>query len=277
MDKSFNLNLNLRMNNTTFPTENNSSSFLDKIFLIIEELYVYCHLKNYTTEESTEDKTIAYIIMVILVTIFSFTMFKLALVSIYFFFITVGCNIGRFFVHLFRNRLKIDILKEFKFACFYLGKIFKKLYTYNFYAYENKLLGICLVTLYLVFLSFNIMFTAEYMMIENKIGPEEEIPEKSDYVKVLKIVAFELSIFMELLCCTFYITRAIKNQFTLVCSSFLGLNLVVIGAVYYKMNLPDPSDENPRRCANLIFLTNFTILFIISAVKVTRYDLNCNY
>jgi hypothetical protein len=251
------------------------NSTVDKVFSIIEELYIYCHLKNYndySPEEVEEDESIAKTIMIILIIIFSFTMIKVALISIYFIFITVLGNIGRFCGRIYRNKCNINILREIKFACFYLGKIFKKLYTYNFYAYENKLLGICLITLYLVFLSFNIMFTFEFIVIT-----EEDIHEKPEYVKVLQIIAFELSIFMELLCCTFYTTRAIKNQFLLVCCSFLGLNLVVIGAVYYKMNLPDPSDENPRRCANLIFLTNFTILFIISAVKVTRYDLNCNY
>lgn len=198
-------------------------------------------------------------------------MIKVAIISIYFICITVLGNIGRFFGRIFKNRFKIDIFTEIKFACFYLGKILKKLYTYNFYAFENKLLGISLVILYLIFLSFNIMFTAEFIVIT-----EEEVDHKPNYVKVLQILAFELSIFMELLCCTFYITRQIKNQFVLVFSFFLGLNLVVIIAVVYKMNLQDQDSEIPRRMANLIFCAMFTILFKISAQKVLRYDLNCN-
>lgn len=251
-----------------------SDSTLDKIYSIIGELYIYCHLKNYgsyTPEMVEVDETIAKTLMIILIIIFSFTLIKVAFISIYFICITVLGNIGRFFGRIFKNRFKIDIFTEIKFACFYLGKILKKLYTYNFYAFENKLLGISLVTLYLIFLSFNIMFTAEFIVIT-----EEDVHHKPNYVKVLQILAFELSIFMELLCCTFYITRQIKNQFVLVFSFFLGLNLVVISAVVFKMNLQNQDDENPRRIANLIFLAMFTILFIISAQKVSRYDLNCN-
>jgi hypothetical protein len=257
-------------NNTVIQSYN---STLDKIFSVIEELYIYCHLKNYqeySPEDIEEDENIAKTIMLILIIIFSFTMIKLAVISVYFFFITVLCNAGKFFIYVFQKRCCVDFKKEFKFACFYLGKIMKKLYTYNFYAFENKILGVVLVLLYVVFLFFNILFTSEYMEIE-----KEDYHEKPEGVKILQIVSFELSIFMELLCATFYITRLAKKHFITVFSSFIGLNLIVIAAVFYKTNLIDPTDENPRRFANLVFLTFFSVLFLVSANKVAKYDLNC--
>jgi hypothetical protein len=260
---------NRNFTQVNFPS-NSTFSTLDKIFSVIEDLYIYGHLKNYenySKEELEQDENIAKTIMLILIIIFSFTMIKVAVISVYFFFITVLCNAGKFFIYVFQKKCCVDFKKEFKFACFYLGKIMKKLYTYNFYAFENKILGVVLVLLYLVFLFFNILFTSEYMEIKQDYGVE--IPEG---VKVLQIVAFELTIFMELVCGCFYVFRSVKKQFTVVLSSFFGLNLIISIAVFYKI---DQDDENPRRYANLFFLTYFSVLFLISAIKVAKYDINC--
>ena len=220
----------------------------------------------------TQDQNIATSIMVILIIMFSLQMFKVAFIIVYFFIFNVLPSLGRFCAKVVRQRCCMSFRTELKYSLFYLGKILKKIYTYNFYSYENKLTGFVLVTFYMIYIVFNLIFTVEYFKTDTK---EEEKP---DAVKYEQFIAFEFSLIIELIVCFFYITRSFKKMFASVIVSFLGLNSVIAMVVVYKMQVQLDDSEKPRRFASLIFSIYFSVLILISLVRVIKYDPNCkNY
>ena len=245
-----------------------ANSILESIFSVIQELYLYCHLKIY--DKNDKDNELANINMIIVALIFLCTMIKIVTIIIYFLVVNSILSIIRFFIDIYKRRCKCVCVSELKFFCNYLVKILKKIYTYNFYSYENKPLGYFLVTVYLIFIGLNIVFAIEY---RHNYTEEQDRP---DYIKILQILAFEFSIFIELICGTFYLTRKVKKQILIVGPSFLFLNLVAIFAIVYKAAYLPDNDENPRRIANLVYVAHFSTLFVLSLIKVYKYDRNCN-
>lgn len=268
-DYLYSLKPNLRLNIQTINSVQNLTLF-DNLFLIIQDLYIYCHLKDYnsTTDEEVEQR-IAVIIMTILIAIFSFTVIKIFAIFLYFFFINITINFCKFCGTLIKKKCCINIFSEIKFSCIYLAKNLRKLYTYNFYSYENKAYGYFIVPVYLIFIIFNLMFAADYTQ------NDKDKKMKTESIKMLQFIAFELSIFIELVCCFFYLTRKLRKQFIFTLAAFCFLNLVIGLTLWYKLNFCDQDDENPRRVANLIFLFFYCFLFSLCFKKIFCYNLNC--
>lgn len=250
----------------------NTEGFLDKLFSIVQELYVYCHLKDYNMDEDyDQEKQISTFIMCMMIGIFSFTVIKIIAIFLYFLILNLVVSTYRFIKYLIKRRCCVNIFQEMNYTCGYTLRIMKKLYTYNFYSYKNKCFGFFIVTIYLVFISLNISFAAEYLKRDNNKEP------LTDTVKILQILSFELSIFVELVCCFFYLTRNSKVQYISTFVSFVVLNGVICGTMFYKEYFCDSDDDNPRRVANLVFLIFFSFLFILCFRKVYKYDLNCEF
>jgi hypothetical protein len=254
----------------------NEISLIDDIYSVIGDLFVYCHLKNYNEEDAqdmTQDQNIAISIMVFMIFMFSLIMFKVAFIIFYFVFVNVIPNVWRFFVKIVRKRCCMSFKTEIKYTFFYFGKIMKKIYTYNFYSYENKLIGFFMVSLYIIYIIFNLIFTVEY--IKSDLKKED----KADYVKYEHIFAFELSVIIELIVCFFYITRNFKKLLIWVSSSFIILNGIIALVVVYKVNWLSPNEdpELPRRYASLFFSSYFSILLLLCLIRLIKYDPHCKF
>ena len=247
-----------------------SNDVINIIYSVIEKLYIYCHLKSNSDEsqeEIEEDIKFDTAIMMIIICILSFTILKMLVVFIYFFIINTIINLAKFFFRLFRKKFCLNIFDEIKFGSFHLVKILKKFYTNNFYSYENKPFGAFFVATYLLFILFNLIFTFDHAVIENN----------DQVLRILLIVSFELNIFSELICCTFFLVRNFKKQFILIIISFLLLNCSILPIIIYRIinNLYEEEFFDKTILINrLIFLIFFTTLGIFSVKVISNYDLN---
>lgn len=242
---------------------------------VIEEVYIYNHLSPKAFESTNDKKLDEYLattIMCVLVAIFSTTILKMFLIFLYFFFCNTVYNICKFFVFVYRKKCLINLSAQCKNAYSYLSKIFKKIYTYNFYSYENKPFGYVIVIVYICFLLFNILYTTEYIIILKG--------QKYDDImfRGFHIIAFEFHIFIELICCTFYIYRKLWSQYKFILISYIGLNILICIITFLKINYDFTDDCNDfiRRVAHLVFLIYFATLYFISFMRVKNYNLNCN-
>jgi hypothetical protein len=155
-------------------------------------------------------------------------------------------------------------------------KIIKKFYTYNFYSFENKCYGCIVVLIYMAFLFFNIMFTIKNI-IENII--ENNTSEPTIQTIVIHFIAFELNIFIEIYCSTFYLIINHFTQFFIAVICFAFLNVILFTTVFVKLYLLEGQssgdfDEYPRRIAHIIYIFFFTFFFLLSYFKIKKYDVN---
>ncbi len=264
-------------NNNTLRFNNNTDCpikdipFTRVFFTIIEELYIYCHLKiRSNTDPTKEQIEYGHIIMTIIMSIFSLTIIKMLIIFSYFLIINTLYHTYNFCENSIKRKCKINCPILFKSALLYLIKVFKKFYTYNFYSYENKIYGTIISLLYMTFIVFNILFSYQYT---------RNISEEIVYsLQILQIISFELNIFFELVCGFFYITRRLGLQYLFVISSFIFLNIVVLIAEYIKVNnCMDIDNDQPRRIANLIYNAYFSLVLFGAVYKTYKYNLTCMY
>jgi len=246
-------------------------SFLEKLFEITRELYIYCHLRIHTSKDDAEtEQDIATIIMIILIVIFSFTAIKVIIIFVNFLLINIIINILKYFKESIKKRCRINLVREFKIIFLYFNRIFKKFYTYNFYSYESKVYGFFMVSTYVTFVVFNILFATFYAL------SDKTDDDLSLTVKIWQIISFEVSIFMELICAFFYLIRNSKKHTKTVIICFIILNIVIFSVMYLKQYLLLENDNDDlRRIANLLFCCFFTFIYILAYKKTFDYNVRC--
>jgi len=258
-----------------FPYFELKLDFLENVYYVIQKLYIYCHLKSNqdeTKEEIQEDIKFDTAIMSIIICILSFSIIKMCIIFIHFFIVNTIINAGKFCYRIIRFRCCINLLEEAKYAYFYLIKILKKFYTNNFYSYENKTFGAFFVTVYMLFILFNLFFTFDHAVIDCKDKSKNVI------LRIMQIISFELNIFMEIICCTFFIYRIFKKQFIFVSICFLVLNTIVASVIYYRISHDKAEEEIfdvSIYIAKLFFLIFYVTLAYFSLKAISQYSLNC--
>jgi hypothetical protein len=242
---------------------------------VMHKLYIYCHLKSNkdeTPEEIEEDMKFDTVIMAIIICILSFSIIKMCIIFVHFFIVTTLINTGKFCYRLIRFRFCVNIVQEIKYAYFYFVKILKKFYTNNFYSYENRPFGAFFVTTYMLFILFNLFFTFDHVVIDS------HDQSKNVLLRIMQIISFELNIFMELICCTFFIYRIFKKQFIFVTYCFFVLNTIILSVIYYRIsnNMGEKEIFDVSiYIARLIFLSLFITIAFFSLKIVSDYNLNC--
>lgn len=250
------------------------TSILDSLCEIIQVLYIYGSLDD----EKINLLNVIKIFNYILLTIFCLNLFKLSIILLYYFW---KCIVGfkDFCKYCWRKKFCVNYCVEFKNFLFFLGKIVKKMFTYNFYSYENKFQGFVMYFTYFTFIIINLIFNLIKMYGSPKAFQE------------LQFFAFETTLLMEILIVSFYVTRNFKNQFIILLSSFVSLNSVIGFGLLFKMKYSHLTTISVQEfsgiscylktLANIIFLLYFTIMYIIALYEVFSYDLcskfNLNY
>ena len=129
---------------------------------------------------------------------FFFVFLKLILIILYFllFGISMGCfNCLR---SSFKSKCKINLKQKSNECYSFFYAIFKKIYTYNFYSYENKCLGFFLVSNFGLFICFNVYYIFLYL------GHLEE-PCENYLLELSRFYAFETHLLIELYCACFFL------------------------------------------------------------------------
>ena len=246
---------------------------LSAYYDLIKNVYVYSHMKPFLKDPERQKLEYFFIITVsvILIILILCVAFKILVLFIYFLLIQTTLNFVRFICAVSKNKCNIFFWKKVKSACNRLSKIFKKLYTYNFYAFDRYYIGGLYIACYLLYLYVNFYF----MLI---IRAEIEEERKSDTFILIHFLTFQVNILIELICVSFYNIRSMVKQF-IVGLAFYGLfnGIVLIVFAYQQLfiNIYGTYDyDEPRRFANLILNAFMLIVNINSLRKLKNYDAN---
>ena len=240
---------------------------------LIKNVYVFSHMYLYLNDidrltiEYNFIRAVLIIISILAVAI----CFKIVVIFIYFFLIQAITNLISFLCTLCRSKCKVPCCSNVKGAFIYFIKLFKKLYTYNFYAFDSTFVGTFLVVSYLLYLISTITFSA---LIIQEI--ESEI--KSNFFYVCHFIAFQFNILMEILCVSFYNQRNMKKQFFLSMGYFFLLNLLIIITLMFQRLLVNVygifEKSEPRRILNIVFNFFFFIMYTTTIIKLILYNVN---
>lgn len=247
--------------------------YLLELYDLIKNIFVYSHMKPYLRDKERQMYEYIFInaIRIIILILTLGVLFKTLIICLYFLLIQTLLNTIRFITKIPKTKCNIFICDTVKSIFLYFGKIFKKIYTYNFYEFQSILGGIFFVVIFCIYLFTNVLFM---FIISDEI--ENEI--KSKQFIIIHFLVFETNILLELICITFYNIRHINKQMRLVIGYFIFVNGSVMLMFYIKRlwinNDGFIEGDIPRRIMNLIFNVMFCLINIINFRNIAKYDVN---
>lgn len=172
------------------------------------------------------EKILSYILFAVLMSLAFFGLIKS-------FLLLISYIISNIFLNLF-DLIYVTISSKFKInICLKIRKTFmltfweiQKLYTFNFYSFQNGLIGLCLIILYLLFLAYNLTFTLSGIL--NDFG-------RSTLSNIILSICFCINVFFELYLSFFYYTRKtskLKTYLLFSAGLVYGTYIVMAFAIY---------------------------------------------
>ena len=180
-------------------------TFLYNYYDFISSIYIYSHVKTYLVDPSRQKvERVFDFFLAIMSGIFSFSFcFKFIIIIFYFFILQSIPALVKFIIALFRLKCDLNFKSSCKNAFSLLKKIGKRMFTFNFYLYENNLISFIMIFIYLLFL-----FSATYFYIDNQFQSDHS--EKSENYMIIFYLHFESVLFIQLLCSSFYSCQNMK-------------------------------------------------------------------
>jgi hypothetical protein len=239
----------------------------------VKSIYIYSHLKtNLIDIERQKIELYTNILLLILSLAFIIvSAFKILVIIFYFIFIQAFSAFITFIIAIFKTRLKINFCSSFKNALSYLGKVFRRIYTFNFYVYGNIYIGFIMIFSYFFFL-----LSSSFFYLENKELIEQN--EKPGYYMVTFYCHFESIILIQLLCSSFYASRNMKLSTLIALGLFMIMN-IMLALGYCITKIIEDCDgsyeyDEPQGVMNIIFNSILFFLNSISLFNIIVYNKN---
>ena len=248
-------------------------NFAYNFYDYVKSIYIYSHVKTHLIDSQRQPiEEATNIILIILSIVFVFlSIFKILVIIFYFIFIQALSAFIKFILSIFRTKFRINFCSSFINAISYLGKVFRRIYTFNFYLFHNIFIGFIMVFSYFFFLISSCFF---YIQNFKNI----EIIEKPKYYLVSFFFHFESIILIQLLCSSFYACHDMKNSTIISIGLFISMNAILILGYYItdKIESVDGTFEydEPQKIMNIIFNTIFLLINGISLFKIIFYNKN---
>ena len=236
-----------------------NDSFMYNFYDYMKTIFVYSHVKTYLLDRSRQDYEVnfdkgllafAYIFLII-------AGIKIFIIVLYFIFIQALTAFIGFMRALCKVKFKINYCSSFINAFNYLAKVGKRIFTFNFYLYQNNIIGIIMIISYFFFLICSLAF---YDLNLEEI----EKAEKSEKYMYYFYLHFESIVLIQLLVSSFYSCRNMKISIFCAITIFLLLNgILIIG--YFITDRIESVDgifelDDPQKVMNIIF--NFIFLLL---------------
>ena len=249
------------------------NAFVLELYELIRNVYVYTHMKPYLRDKEREK--LKYMIIctvgISIIALMFIMIFKTFIICLYFLIIQTISNTIRFILQIPKTKCNIFIGATIKNICRYFGKIFKRMFTYNFYEFDNVCGGIFFVCIFAVYLFSNAFFM---FYVLKEIDQEN----KSNTFIITHFIVFESNILLQLICITFYNIRYINKQIRIILGYFLFINSAVLLTFYGKRlwinNVGVIKGNIPRRILNLVLNLIFCLMNVTNLVNIFRYDVN---
>ena len=240
--------------------------FIYNLFDYMKTIYIYSHLKTNLVDRDRQKIEIAIVYLFIISSIcfIIFSLFKIFIIIFYFIVIQALTGFIKFIKSIFKTKFRINFCSHFKNAMYYLGKVFRRIYTFNFYIFENKCTGFLMISSYFLFL-----FSSCFFHIKNKVLIETI--EKDITYMVLFYIHFESFILVQLLFSSFYACHNLNVTSLLSIGLFLTMNGILFMG-YFITELYENTNgsfefEEPQLIINIIFNT---ILFLLNGTSLCK-------
>ena len=245
------------------------------IYDYLKTIYIYSHVKTYLIDPDRQSIEFYFDIALLLLSSFFlfFSLFKLATIVIYLIVIQSFSAFIAFINSLFRLKFKIKFCSSFKNGMNYLWKIFKRIGTFNFYLYENNIVGAIMILSYCFYILFSFYFFLLNLLFI------KEVEKSKEYMHVFYL-HFESFILIQLLCSCFYALR--NTNLAVICAFgiFIFLNLTILFGYLTTEKLENVigkfEHNEPEEIMNIVIniillLLNGNCLFNISFKRKGKY------
>ena len=240
----------------------------------VKSIYIYAHVKTLLIDPQRQPiEYYTNIILAILSLLFVIlSIFKIFFIIFYFIFIQALSAFIKFILSIFKTKFRISFCSSFINAISYLGKVLRRIYTFNFYLFHNKFIGFAMIFSYFFFLIISCLFY--YQNCVHLMDFEKPI-----YYLICFYLHFESIILVQLLYSSFYACRDMKISTLISIGLFICMNTILIFGYYITETIENVEGAfeygEPQCIMNIIF--DSILLFIngISLFKIIFYNINC--
>ena len=252
-----------------------NDKFYYNFYDYMKTIYIYSHVKTNLVDKERQDleELTIGILAILSISFLSVSLFKVFVIIFYFIFMQSFAALIKFIISLYRTRFKVNFCSSFKNAIQYLGKVCKKIYTFNFNLFDNIFIGLAMNGSYYLFLFSSACFYYKNIILIQNI-------EKDLYYMHWFYIHFESVILVQLLFASFYACRNMKISTLIAFGLSASMNsMLFLG--YYINSLYENSEgtfENnePQRIMNIIFNSILILLNGSCLFKIILYKKNGN-
>jgi hypothetical protein len=232
------------------------------IYDYMSSIFIYSHVKTYLIDPKRQKLEVGFDMVLLIITAICFfiTMFKFAVIIIYFSFFQALPALINFFIILCKSKFHINYGSSCYNCYIFIKKTIKRIITYNFSLYPNKFVGAMMIISYLFFTTISLLF-----YIENYLHADEV--EKSEKYMIFFYLHFESILLIQILCSSFYAYINFNEINISIISGliiFVLLNLILIIGYEIREKIENVEgifeSNEPQLIINILF--NFIFLLL---------------
>ena len=236
-----------------------------------KSVYIFSHMKTNLVDDLVQifEKIALKFLNGATIFIGFIVFLKIIIIVAYFTLGQASFAIFRFIKTLFITKCNIYVKSSCKSVIYFLVRIFKKIFTFNFYIFQNKIITTFMICIFII----NILSISRFSQ-ENLDQIINE--EKDDNFINFYFLSFEFNLLIEVICYMFYSVRNIGFGFVLSICYFIVLNLIIyfsflISERYEYLNGAFLLGE-PQKILNIIIFLILMILKIDCLIKIVKYN-----
>ena len=242
----------------------------------VKSIYIYSHIKTNLIDKDRQTIEILTNILLLIITlgfIIAFC-FKILVIIFYFIFVQSFSAFIKFIISIFRTRFQLNFCSSFLNALYYLGKVFKRIYTFNFYLFHNITIGTIMIFSYLFFLISSCTFYFQNIIFIEEI-------EKPKLYMFSFYCHFESVILIQILFTSFYSCRDMVLSTIISIGLFLCINGILFLGFFITNVIEDAEGSfeyaEPQSFMNIVFNTIFLLMNLNSLINFMVYKKNCKF
>lgn len=251
-----------------------NDSFIYNFYDYMKAIYIYSHIKTKLKDKQRQDveRLTNYILFIFNILFLAIYMFKIIVIICYFIFMQAFTALIKFIKTLFKIKFNVNFRSSCKNAMIFLGKVCRRIYTFNFYIYSNISIGFIMTVSYSFYLFVSVIFV---YLNESYI---EDVEKPRNYM-YLFYCHFESMILVQILSSSFYACHDMKSSTLISLGLFISINVIIIIGYFITEKIENVEGsfefDEPQSIMNIII--NILLLLVngISFFKVSCYNKNC--
>ena len=242
-----------------------------KFYDFTKSIYLFSHMKTNLVDPLVQDGETIILNILIYSTYFIYLVAfsKIIIVIAYFLIGQAFLAFLSFIKGLYKNKCSSNWKIWALNVWYFLKRIIKKLGTFNFYIFENRIISVFLIGTFIINLVSNTHLNAI------NLHQISSLEKENDFI-TFYFLSFEFNLYMEIILFIFYSHRNLIFGVIISLGYFLVVNLLII-FIYLLANKYEYLNgvfinEDPQRILNIILFSILMILKINCLYKVIKYN-----